>query len=291
MSGLTYHVALVSESASVTFADLSSASAALQKQVTRDFGPIWSVDATVDCFDTLESVPIDYWPVILLDQIDNPAVAGYHQLEDGQPLARVQVDSKWIITASHEALEMLADPFGNTVRAGAPPPQAPAPISSLPRVNYLVEVCDPCEGATYPVNGVIVSDFITPQYYDPVAVTGVRYSFMGNITAPHQVLEGGYVSFNNPSDNQWYQVQVTNGAVQLSNLGSLPPTGMRGIREVIDGRVREARREERYRLRPADIGTITAVSEPGVTEASRARAELIRRSMGGENGKAADGDS
>jgi hypothetical protein len=262
----------------VSFADLSSASAALQKQVTRDFGPIWGVDATVDCFATLESVPLDYWPVILLDQIDSPGVAGYH-LDDGQPLARVQVDKNWTVTTSHETLEMLADPFGNTVRAGTPPPQAPPPISNLPRVNYLVEVCDPCEAATYLVNGVSVSDFITPQYYDPVAVAAVRYSFGGNITAPHQVLEGGYVSFNDPSDNQWYQIQVVNGTAQLSNLGPLPPTGMRAIREVIDGQVREARREQRYRLRPADIGTITALVVPGVSKASQARAERIRRSM------------
>ena len=87
------------------------------------------------------------------------------------------------------------------------------------------------------------------------------------------------MSFCDPSDNQWYQAQVTNGMVQLSNLGSLPPTGMRALREAIDGRVREARHEKRYRLRPADIGTLSAISNPDLVKAAKARAERIRSTV------------
>src|SRR5262252_5756058 len=92
MSVLTAQVALVSESPSVSFGDLTQVAAALQKQVTRDFGPIWQVNGTVDAFDRLESVPIDYWPVILMDDIQEPGAAGYHTDDQGHPFALVQVD-------------------------------------------------------------------------------------------------------------------------------------------------------------------------------------------------------
>ena len=39
---LLRHVAIVSESDNVNAADVSIAAAAIQKQVTRDFGPIWA---------------------------------------------------------------------------------------------------------------------------------------------------------------------------------------------------------------------------------------------------------
>jgi len=62
-------------------------SAALQKQVTRDFGPLWDTQATVDAFDSLESVPVDYWPVILRDDINEPGAAGFHTDDQGQPFS------------------------------------------------------------------------------------------------------------------------------------------------------------------------------------------------------------
>jgi hypothetical protein len=76
-------------------------------------------------------------------------------------------------------------------------------------VEFLVEVCDPCEvpGLGYTVNGVRVSDFYTPQYFDPSEFTespGVRYDFRGHIKAPRQVLRGGYLSWREP-DGIWYQ--------------------------------------------------------------------------------------
>jgi hypothetical protein len=97
----------------VALTDVSAVAAALQKQVTRDFGPVWGINATVDSFDSLESVPVDYWPVILRDDINEPGAAGFHTDDQGQPFSLVQVDEKWPLTASHETLEMLADPFGN----------------------------------------------------------------------------------------------------------------------------------------------------------------------------------
>ena len=277
MSALPHQVALVSASPSVSFPELSTVAAALQKQATRDFGPIWSVTATVNAFDSLESVPVDYWPVILRDDINEPGAAGYHTDDNGQPFALVQIDNSWPLTVSHETLEMLADPFGNRTIAGSPPVGAPKPVSGFKRVLYLVEVCDPCEADTlaYPVNGVKVSDFLTMHYYDPHGAHGVQYSFRGNIQAPHTVLEGGYVSFGNPVTNEWYQIIVQNGQTQLRDLGKLQRNG-RSLRETIDARVREIRSAERYRLKPLAAAAKASTASTPVRESSEARAKSLR---------------
>jgi hypothetical protein len=278
MSVLSAHVALVSETPNINFQHLAPVAAAIQKQVTRDFGPLWQVNATVDAFDSLESVPVDYWPVIVRDDINEPGAAGFHTDDQGQPFSLVQFDSGWALTASHEALEMLADPFGNRTIAGDPPPQLEdiAQAPSLERVVYLVEVCDPCERITYKVNGQHLSDFITPHYYDPDAGPHVRYSFRGQIDAPHTVLDGGYVSFGNPADNHWYQIIVEQGEPQLRDLGVLQATGGTSLRELVDKTVRKIRSKERYRMKPAAAAAVAGKELLPFSNQSATRAKSLR---------------
>jgi hypothetical protein len=49
------------------------------------------------------------------------------------------------------------------------------------RVEFLVEACDPSEAAEfgYTIDNLLVSDFYTPRYFDPVQSDSVRYSFTG----------------------------------------------------------------------------------------------------------------
>ena len=123
---LPVHVALVSEmpQSTLSSSELSQVSAAIQKQVSRDFGPVWNVNATVDSFPNLDDVPLGYWPVIVMEDIGNPGAAGFHQDKNGNPYALVQFSDSWSLTASHETLEMLADPFGNRVVASVAPEQS-----------------------------------------------------------------------------------------------------------------------------------------------------------------------
>jgi len=280
MSALPHQVALVSDTSAVSFSDVSTAAAALQKQATRDFGPLWQLSATVSAFDGLESVPVDYWPVIIRDDIDQPGAAGYHTDDNGQPFSLVQADDQWQLTASHETLEMLADPFGNRTIAGSPPPQAPRQIAALRRVVYLVEICDPCEDAqfAYGVNGQQLSDFITPHYYDPNGATGTLYSFRGNVKGTHTVLDNGYVSFGNPVTNEWYQIVVTNGQAQLRDLGKLSRNG-RSLRETIDDLVRNVRKNDHYRTKKP-LAARAARAGAAIAESSGARAKSLRDFIG-----------
>jgi len=153
---LPTHVALTADAVNISPSNLTKVAAALSKQVLRDFGPVWGVSATVDPFTKLEDVPIDYWPVIVTKNVQG--AAGYHEDQNGQPFALVEFSSDWSLTASHECLEMLADPFGRRLRAGNVPDQALALGFKPGRVQFLVEVCDPSEGGQfgYQINGVTV---------------------------------------------------------------------------------------------------------------------------------------
>ena len=205
---LPIHLALVCDGVNIPIAEINRVAAALSKQVERDFFPIWKVSATVNAFAALEDVPVDYWPVIIMRDVED--AAGYHEDKDGQPFAVVEFGSGWSLTASHEVLEMLADPFGRRMRAGNLPDQAIALGMAPQRVRYLVEVCDPSEGDqfSYQINGIKVSDFYTPNFFDPVFAQGIRYSFTGDIDAPRKILEDGYISWEDPTTHDWYQLRM-----------------------------------------------------------------------------------
>lgn len=235
---LPHHIAVLSLTSDVSMRSLMQATAAVQKQVVRDFAPIWGVQATVDAFGDLLDVPNDYHHVALfgdhgeltdilartigeepalrlLDAFEAGNFTGIHlNALTNQPFALVSVEDPWTIVLSHEVLEMLADPWGNYLVA------APHPKHREERVRYLVEVCDPCMSTWYPVNGVRVSDFYTPRYFDPVTNPGVRYSFTGAIERPQQILEGGYVTYIDPADSALYMWK--HGAEEPVRLVSLP---------------------------------------------------------------------
>src|SRR5204862_2300991 len=141
------------------------------------------------------------------DDIGEPGALGIHLDKDNPPFALVQFNDSWQLTASHETLEMLADPFGNRLVAG----DSPKPDQG--RVEFLVEVCDPSEAAEfgYTVNGLLVADFYTPKYFDPLANSGTSYSYSWAIKKPQQVLRGGYLSWHEPVSDHWWQARWFSG--------------------------------------------------------------------------------
>jgi hypothetical protein len=212
------NIALVSLTKEVSLAQLAPVSAAIQKQISRDFSPIWNVEATVDAFDKLEDVPLGYWHVLLQDELPSGA-AGLHKRDDNkQPFALVALTNNWPVFMSHEVLEMLVDPVGTLTRAGN------SLKTGQGRVEYLIEVCDPCQASkfAYSVNSVLVSDFYTPHYFDPVKSSGVRYSFSGQVGGPREVLDGGYLSWFDPQSRHLFQLQVDGKKATIADKGEIP---------------------------------------------------------------------
>lgn len=226
MANFIRQLALVSESKKIGLAEVTRVAAALDKQATRDFAPIWGINSSIHAFERLEEVPLGYWPMIVQDDIGFAGAAGIHLDKDGQPYALISSGKGWSLTASHETVEMLADPFGNRVIAGPSimkdqgHGKGKGGKKVQGRVNYLVEVSDPSEAEefAYTVNDLLVSDFYTPSYFDPVKVTGVRYSFTGAITEPRQVLKGGYLSWHEPVSDHWFQARFFDAQLEFVDL-------------------------------------------------------------------------
>ena len=225
------HVALVSETQSISFSELGRVSAALQKQAVRDLGPVWNIQSTVDAFARLEDVPIGTWPIVVEDNINTPGAAGVHEDKDGQPFALVMAESGWSLTASHELIEMLVDPFGRRLTEG----QSPKPGQG--RVEFLVEPCDPSEATqfAYLIDGVTVSDFYTPKYFSTVFNSADRYSHTGAIKKPRQVLKGGYLSWHDPITDHWFQETFFQGNTpKFRDLGQLTASAKSFRRQIYD---------------------------------------------------------
>lgn len=278
---LLHQVALVSESKAIPRSDVSKVAAALQKQVTRDLAPIWNISGTVDAFEILEDVPAGYWPMIIRDGIH---ASGSHRDTDGQPFALITLSSSdldsWSLIASHEAFEMLVDPSGNRVQAGD------SPKADQGRVSFLVEVCDPCESTDfgYSVNGVLVSDFCTPNYFDPVTGSGVRYDYSGAIAKPRQVLKGGALSWVDPSTGHWWQeVWSDSDGPAFRDLGALDLNASGSVRGMIDRITMPDRLKAisggRSNAKAAGL-TAAVVGEGSIAKADRLQ-EQIKEILGG----------
>jgi hypothetical protein len=266
---LIRQVALVTDTPRVSFSAVSRVGAALQKQATRDLAPIWEVKATVDSFATLDDVPVGYWPIIITEE-DLGNAAGIHEDKEGQPFALVKFDNGWSLTASHECLEMLVDPFGNRIIAG------PSPMMDQGRVEFLVEVCDPSEDTpfAYRVNGIVVSDFYTPNYFDPGVATGVRYSFTGAIKAPRQVLKNGYLSWHEPISDHWFQETFFGGnEAKFRDLGQITAQLGENLRALLYGHTPERYAPKRFA--PSDV-TQARASMDAHAQAAVARAGSLR---------------
>lgn len=270
----TKYLALISETPEVPFSQVAKIASALQKQATRDFSPIWNIPATIDAFEQLEDVPSDYWTIIIKDDIGFQGAAGIHLDRNGQPYALVQASENVSLTCSHEFLEMLADPFGNRLVAS----ESIKPGQG--RVNYLVEVCDPSEDEkfAYTINGVMVSDFYTPNYFDPVTAPSVRYSFTGAIKAPRQVLRGGYLSWMLPGTGEWWQAKFFTGNLEFVSAGVLARDG-KSLREMIDALTFEPVKKQTKKKITSLVQLEAALQLPTVSKAANSSADQLHEDI------------
>ena len=266
------NVAVVSESERISFSELTRVSAALQKQAMRDLGPVWNIQATVDAFAELEDVPVGTWPIIIEEDIDVPGASGVHEDSDGQPFSLVTAGPGWSLTASHELVEMLVDPFGRRLTEG----QSNKPGQG--RVQFLVEPCDPSEAVQfgYVISGVQVSDFYTPKYFSTVFNSADRYSHTGAIKRPRQVLKGGYLSWHDPVTDHWFQETFFGGSKsKFRDLGKLTASAKSFRRQIYDVTneafaVRRPKRQQLESLAPA----LTAAVAPMSSKATQWREQI-----------------
>lgn len=136
----------------------------------------------------------------MVDNPDQAGALGYHELtSQGTPLGKVfaKLDlangCSWTATLSHELLEMLADPWVNWCAVGND------------NKIYALEVCDAVEADNvgYMIDGVLVSDFITPAWFEPTCAD--RLDFKQHLSKELELARGGYISILDPA-NGWTQI-------------------------------------------------------------------------------------
>lgn len=94
------------------------------------------------------------------------------------------------------------------------------------------EVCDPVEADEYgyQINGVLVTDFVTPCWFAPKNAQGA-IDLQGHAQSQFQVLSGGYAQ-KYDSQNGWQQVNgdkaLSSGAVAKAPVGSRRERRKRG---------------------------------------------------------------
>ncbi|BCG05231.1 hypothetical protein PPGU19_097990 (plasmid) [Paraburkholderia sp. PGU19] len=186
---LATKVGLVDTTGTVDTQTMAAVAAALNVQVTRDLPKYWPVSASVSYLADHKKIPQGVWPVQLVKTLP-PDEGGFHMTRHNQPYAKVIVtpgSDEWAVDASHETIEMLIDPNGNRLQTSNAIEIVDGKLQDgTGRFEYLVEACDPCEADpyTYTIDGIAVSDFITPHYYDPDVTPDARYSFTGAVKTP-----------------------------------------------------------------------------------------------------------
>jgi hypothetical protein len=138
----------------------------VQNQVHNDFAPVWGIDAVLEFVEKKRKPDLNTWWITFLDYARHAGEEGNHFLpKSGLPFGRVFVQSTkvvgqaWTSAFSHELLELRADPDTNLVASRG--------TTRNNSVWCAYEVCDPCSDDSYGyiIDGVLVSDFIHPTWF------------------------------------------------------------------------------------------------------------------------------
>ena len=166
--------------------DFDALIAALQNFVDDHVAPVWGTPARLV---KSKGFVKGKWAMVFLDHADHAHALAYHDLTpDGLPLSRVFVkatlnDKKLVsVAASHELVEMLVDPAVNMV--------VMKPRSKL---VYGYESADPVEDLTFRVDGIPMTNFVYPAYFEAFhKPDSVRFDHLGKIRKPFEIHALGY---------------------------------------------------------------------------------------------------
>ena len=177
--------------------DFNGLISAMQAFVDKYVAPVWATPAKlVKSTGYVKGA----WAMVFLDDADQPGALAYHDLTpDGLPQSKVFVRTTIkngdlvSVSASHELVEMLVDPAINLMTTGPDP-----------KTVYAYESADPVEALSFKVNGIPMTDFVYPSYFEDFHKPGsVKFDYLNKVNKPFQILSGGYqIIFKN---GKWSQ--------------------------------------------------------------------------------------
>jgi len=174
---------------------------AAQRFIDEHLAPVWGVEARLRIRRKTRD---GAWALVFVDTEDQASADGWHDLtERGMPLAKVflRVLAKETrdsftkaefpeaftdavsLTATHEIAEMLVDPAVTLC--------VQRPGFGL----YGLEVADPCEEDGFRIDGLKMTDFVYPAWYEAFHEPGsTKFDECEKCHRPFQILRDGYAS-------------------------------------------------------------------------------------------------
>ena len=184
-------IAFYSTSTTKSNEELAAGVAAISAQLVEDFCPAWGkLPITATFYPDPKQIPAGTPAVQLADRCDVPQALAYHtESANGRIRGLVGIltceedGESWTSAASHEATEAARNPFVNgwTTTTGHGGHRKVAD-----------EVADPVQDGTYEKNGVEVSNFVYPAWFDGHAPAGSKFDHLGQLSAPFTKTAGGY---------------------------------------------------------------------------------------------------
>jgi hypothetical protein len=196
------HFALVNESSNsdLTPSLMTQIASSIEEQTALDFSMAYeTLSSIITCFGKLSEVPSIDSIIHLVEYIpEAPNALAYHTIDEkGTPVLRLGVStilsnngtlvkgSNSVSCAiSHEVLETIEDKYVALWNEW----------DGIKKVAY--EVCDPVEELFYEINGIAVSDFVTPEWFEvDIGQPGI-FNKTNTLTSPRTLSPGGYVVFD-----------------------------------------------------------------------------------------------
>ena len=183
---------------------------ALQAFIDGPFYSSWKTRAKL-VFPVTKITPPN-WGIIFLNNDkmfgSNTGLAGVHRMsQDGRPMGFVFMEASNnsghspSLTYCHEILEMLSNPWFDKW------------IKGPENVLYMKENCDAIQMDTTTYNGVEVSNFQYPSYFNIRSESG-PYDLLGILSKPFSLSSGGYMTIKEGTDGPTSNIF---GGIQAKN--------------------------------------------------------------------------
>jgi hypothetical protein len=186
---------VANQSTQVTDSQVQSMAVACSKQLAIHVAPahrMLTVPVTFLARGTV--LPTAARVITVMDTLDDPQALGYHTESPGERIwgvvgtaAAMKQGAKALTgpysissILSHEAIELFADArinlWADTGRG----------------TQIAVELCDPVENDSYLIDGIAVSNFVGPAWFDHLAAKGDAFDYLGKLTKPFSMSKAGY---------------------------------------------------------------------------------------------------
>lgn len=200
---MTGGIAVYNVSTLLSQADAKTMVDAVAIQIVRDVAPDWSrLPCPPIYFSTEAEIPAGMPRLAIVDASDQANALGYHTIDNGGNITGIvavkpvldaggsALVGPWSVASvlSHEVIEAMIDPF----------------CCSLSETNdghrWPIEPGDACEGASYEINGVSVSNYSLPNFFNPMPAPGAKFDKLGVLPGPFTLsATGGYADIEDPS--------------------------------------------------------------------------------------------